>query len=322
MIEAQRSTLATWPMSNEAGSNWTDEAPTALIVATPARMTSNAEAIAAAGARLVGQVTPEAADARIAQQIALDIILFDATGLEPEIATDTALALANWAGERDCRIVATLTPDAIDAVASPLLASASTLLCAASPAEQAAALLAALPVPGARLHDATREREAERLRLLNEEVARLAEVLSQLAAERAPFDAPGGVRDRSQGFHADMPVKPDPDPRTVRAAIRARRLRDQHFTPELFADPAWDMLLDLYAARLERRRVSVSSLCIAASVPPTTALRWIGTMHDAGLFGREADPGDKRRAHITLTARAADAMRGYFAALSRAWTAA
>ena len=77
------------------------------------------------------------------------------------------------------------------------------------------------------------------------------------------------------------------------------------------------MLLDLYAARLEGSRVSVSSLCIAASVPPTTALRWIGTMHDAGLFEREADPGDRRRAHITLSARAAEAMRGYFTAVAR-----
>jgi hypothetical protein len=292
---------------------WGADAPTALIVAAPERMSGNVRAIEASGARLVGQVTPEAADGRIARQIALDLILFDATGLAPETATDTAVTLAGWAAERDCRIVATLTPDAIDAVASPLLTTAATLLCGATPAEEAAALLAALPQPAARLHDATREREAERLRLLNEEVARLAEVLSQLAAER-----PESVRDRSHGFRADITAEPDPDPRTVRATIRARRLRDQYFTGELFADPAWDMLLDLYAARLERRRVSVSSLCIAAAVPPTTALRWIGTMHDANLFGREPDPTDKRRAHITLTQRAADAMRGYFAAAAKA----
>src|SRR3546814_5849017 len=55
----------------------------------------------------------------------------------------------------------------------------------------------------------------------------------------------------------------------VRALIRARRMRDQFFRSELFADPAWDMLLDLMAARLEHKRVSVSSLCIAAAVPVT-----------------------------------------------------
>ncbi len=58
--------------------------------------------------------------------------------------------------------------------------------------------------------------------------------------------------------------------------IRQRQLRARFFDGELFADPAWDMLLDLTAARVEARRVSVTSLCIASGVPPTTALRWIG----------------------------------------------
>jgi hypothetical protein len=44
-------------------------------------------------------------------------------------------------------------------------------------------------------------------------------------------------------------------------------MREQFFGPDLFADPAWDILLDLYAARLEQQRVAVSSLCIAAAVP-------------------------------------------------------
>lgn len=296
---------------------WGNDTPTALIVALPDRMAAHARSIAAAGIRLVGQVTPDAVEARISQQIALDLILFDAHGVAPDAATDTAQALALWADERDCRIVALMDRERIDSVTPALLTTSATMLCEASPVEQAAAFLRALPQPGARLHDVSHEREAERLRMLNEEVARLAEVLSQLAAER-----PDAVRAPTSGFRAEQASDPDPDARIVRATIRARRLRDQHFHGELFADPAWDMLLDLYAARLERRRVSVSSLCIAAAVPPTTALRWIGTMHEANLFGREADPADKRRAHITLTERAAAAMRGYFAATTRAGMAA
>lgn len=288
-------------------------APTVLIIAAPHRMSGNVAVIEASGARVVGQVTPEAAGARLGDQIALDLLVFDATGIDAGQAGVTAAAMADWADDRDCRIVAMMPAEAIDAVASPLLASPATLLCGVSPVEEAAALLAALSQPGTRVHDVTREREAERLRLLNEEVARLAEVLSQLASER-----PASVRDRNQGFRAEPLDEPDPAPRDVRATIRARRLREQFFATELFADPAWDMLLDLYAAQLEGRRVSVSSLCIAAAVPPTTALRWIGTMHDADLFRREPDPGDKRRAHITLTERAGNAMRGYFAAAARA----
>jgi predicted transcriptional regulator len=63
----------------------------------------------------------------------------------------------------------------------------------------------------------------------------------------------------------------------------------------LFADPAWDMLLDLLQAEIAQHRVPVSSLCIAAAVPATTALRWIKTMTDVGLFKRRADPHDGRR---------------------------
>ncbi len=88
-----------------------------------------------------------------------------------------------------------------------------------------------------------------------------------------------------------------------------------YFPADLFADPAWDMLLDLYAARLERQPVSVSSLCIAAAVPATTALRWIKTMTDAGLFVREADPHDGRRIFIALAEGACDALARYFEAL-------
>src|SRR3712207_8321753 len=49
---------------------------------------------------------------------------------------------------------------------------------------------------------------------------------------------------------------------TVRGVIRARRLRSRYFEDGLFADPAWDMLLDLLQAEIAQLRVPVSSLCI------------------------------------------------------------
>lgn len=106
---------------------------------------------------------------------------------------------------------------------------------------------------------------------------------------------------------------PLPDPRFVRSILRQRQKRSEMFGAELFADPAWDMLLDLTAARAEHRRVSITSLCIASGVPATTALRWIGQMVDAGLFERVKDSDDARRAFVALTDRSADAMARYFA---------
>jgi DNA-binding MarR family transcriptional regulator len=77
------------------------------------------------------------------------------------------------------------------------------------------------------------------------------------------------------------------------------------------------MLLDLAASRIEQRPVAVSSLCIAAAVPATTALRWIKQLTDADLFRRVSDPLDGRRIFIELTDRAAQAMRAYLTAAAR-----
>lgn len=97
----------------------------------------------------------------------------------------------------------------------------------------------------------------------------------------------------------------------VRRLIRLRRDRDRHFPADLFGDPAWDMLLDLTAARMEGADVAVSSLCVAAAVPTTTALRWVRSLSEAGVFVRRTDPGDARRAFITLSDQANEAMIGW-----------
>ena len=106
---------------------------------------------------------------------------------------------------------------------------------------------------------------------------------------------------------------PLPDPRLVRKLIAGRQARAKYFDGDLFADPAWDMLLDLTAAQAEHQRVSVTSLCIAAEVPATTALRWIKQLVDCGVFERVADPADRRRAFIALSDKSAEAMARYFA---------
>jgi DNA-binding MarR family transcriptional regulator len=71
---------------------------------------------------------------------------------------------------------------------------------------------------------------------------------------------------------------------------------------DLFPDPAWEMLLDLYINENHRPRVAVSSLCIAAKVPPTTALRWIDRLVTAQFLCRADDACDGRRVLLGLTA--------------------
>lgn len=181
--------------------------------------------------------------------------------------------------ETEFGLIVTLTESQIDAVAAPLLATRITLLCDPQAGDLAAAIAQALIAP-------------------------------------APRSLPAAVADQRSDY--GLPAEPvQVAAADVRKAIRARRLRNRPFPDVLFEDPAWDMLLDLYAAHLERAQVSVSSLCIAAAVPPSTALRWIGRMTEDGLFVREPDPFDRRRAFMALSEAALDRMNRYFVTLAQ-----
>ena len=98
----------------------------------------------------------------------------------------------------------------------------------------------------------------------------------------------------------------------MRTLLKLRRNRDKIFGGELFADPAWDILLELYAAELGQFRVSVTNLCLGAAVPATTALRWISSLQKKRMIERRSDPMDGRRVFVFLSATGRDAMCRYF----------
>jgi DNA-binding MarR family transcriptional regulator len=100
--------------------------------------------------------------------------------------------------------------------------------------------------------------------------------------------------------------------RDIARILKARRARAKFFDGNLFADPAWDMLLELYSAELAFKRLSISSLCLASNVPATTALRWIRSLECRGLAERQRDPHDGRRIFIRLTELASSSMQGFF----------
>ena len=173
------------------------------------------------------------------------------------------------------------------------------------------------------LHDRSRDGEYGALHKISDDLADFARTLARIA-EQEDGGSSSLVRDKPVSFRpasAAMfeplvaPAQSDGTPTAakVRELIKLRRLRDQHFPPDLFADPAWDILLDLYAANLEGKSVSVSSLCIAAAVPPTTALRWITTMTEHGALVRKQDPQDARRVFIGLSPDSEERLAAYFA---------
>ena len=172
-----------------------------------------------------------------------------------------------------------------------------------------------------RVQDKDRPLEFGALHRISDELAGFARTLARIAEQDSVDgsrlnDKPISFRPAPAGsFHPFPSVSvgetPEIDSKMVRELIKLRRLRDSYFVNDLFADPAWDILLDLMASRLERRQVSVSSLCIAAAVPPTTALRWITAMTESGMLVRQNDPNDARRVFIGLSSDTETTLRRY-----------
>jgi hypothetical protein len=289
-------------------------APFVLATVDGAGGAAAQEAIALIGGQLTAHVALEEAAAAVAALPApAPVVVLDLEGAADDLAHEVVGRVATLAQAHALRGIVAMSVAQIDLVVAALgdAVDGVQLLCTPDQAEW----IGALAVAAARGGDSVRagDEERERLARLNAEIARIAELLARLG-ER---DGGGRAEDRRMTFAAP-PTRADVTAGTVRDVLRARRLRDRFFGAGLFEDPAWDMLLDLFAARLEGGRVSVSSLCIAAAVAPTTALRWIGKLTAARLLDRAPDPDDRRRAFVALTAEAAGAMHRYVAALAEA----
>lgn len=87
----------------------------------------------------------------------------------------------------------------------------------------------------------------------------------------------------------------------AQAFYKFRRTRDIVFDFDIFSEPAWDVLLDLFIAKEQGKAVTVSSACAASAVPPTTALRHIDTLVRFGLARRQRDARDARLTLVELT---------------------
>ena len=96
--------------------------------------------------------------------------------------------------------------------------------------------------------------------------------------------------------------------RCARQLLGLRRLREEMLGGNLFADPAWDLLLHLYVESAAGRQVAISGLCSAAKVRPTTGLRWINLLVEAGLLEKSDDPADARRVFVGFAPGAEEAL--------------
>ncbi len=267
------------------------------------------------GARVLFTGSTDDGAARLGDYPAGDAVFVDVSQVGGA-ALDVFLDRLDALGRIDrLPVLVNSAPECLDHVAARLSAPSIALMSQATAADWVATLAMFGTMRDPVLHEVAID-DSLRLQRLADEVQRIAQTLADLVGNDPP--PLRGVRDAMVGFGAEP--RQIALPRSairaadVRSIIRLRRMRDRFFRSDLFADPAWDMLLDLMAARLEGVQVAVSSLCIAAAVPPTTALRWIKTMSENGMFVRIADPEDGRRVFIALSDEAAAGMTSYLSA--------
>lgn len=146
----------------------------------------------------------------------------------------------------------------------------------------------------------------ERMSQLSSELQRLAGLIDEPVPSenrnRQVDDAPPSM---------DGATDPAQLKKFIKELLRKETKRREIGGGELFGDPAWAMLLDLLLAKIETRRVSVSSACIASGAPMSTALRLVRRLVDEDVLCRLPDEQDKRRHFLIINPRLEQPLLGY-----------
>ena len=97
--------------------------------------------------------------------------------------------------------------------------------------------------------------------------------------------------------------------RAAHSELERRRLRKLFLPSEWFSEGVWNILIDLYEKDHRGQNVSITSACIAADVPATTAIRNVSQLVHSGLVERVPDSTDGRRAFIRFTPKGRSTLR-------------
>lgn len=124
---------------------------------------------------------------------------------------------------------------------------------------------------------------------MREKLLELARTLSELANAANAQDEP--------------PREPTKDELLSEAKhqFKAQLLRETHFAGLPFHETGWEILLELYIAKAEGRRLNVTAIGLEGHIPNATLIRWISVLEQRHLISREPDEVDRRRTWISLT---------------------
>lgn len=124
-------------------------------------------------------------------------------------------------------------------------------------------------------------------------------------------DATAGIDDRLRRIRDELAVveslmRSETEARISAADVgrivrSAREGVGRFFDPNMFADPAFDMLLFVFLEEEAGRPVETSACYRASGVPRTTAVRWINMMVASGMFISAPHPTDRRLALLSLS---------------------
>jgi len=92
-----------------------------------------------------------------------------------------------------------------------------------------------------------------------------------------------------------------------------RRRRDTLFPDGLFGEPAWDLLLAMFAAREKGQTMILCKAYKAAGVSDTTGRRLLDRMEEEGLITRRRAPRSRKMRLVELTDAAAERLIAYLA---------
>jgi hypothetical protein len=158
-------------------------------------------------------------------------------------------------------------------------------------------------------HERTPQKEAPGTVTMNESdvlaVSTLLAEASQLLATMV--DGSAAAPEDGEDAHANPRA-------TLEFAVKiktAREIRRMHFSPAIFGEPGWDMLLSLFISEFNGPRLSVGRLTGLSGAPPTTALRWLDYLQKQRLVSRERNPTDARSDFIGLTEKGRTIMEQY-----------
>jgi MarR family len=131
------------------------------------------------------------------------------------------------------------------------------------------------------------------------------ETLRQLLAKLSPSRP---VESGKSELRADNDCQPLV--RRARDALEMRRKRIAIFGPQMFAEPAWEMLLILYLSEGGQRHTQTSLSELSGS-SRSTGMRWIEYLVDQELIFREEHPTDKRRNFVGLSNKGRELLELY-----------